>query len=90
MNVSSVIGFVGGLLIIFSAIQQQLNDNPGITGICLLQGLRRSLIFFLTSFICCRGDVYITAYSDTRPVASNDTRQGRSQNRRIELVVTPD
>ena len=34
--------------------------------------------------------VYVTAYSDTRPVASNDTSQGRSENRRIELVVTPD
>ena len=36
-------------------------------------------------------DVYITAYSGTRPVAPNDTSQGRPQNRRIEqLVVTPD
>ena len=36
-------------------------------------------------------DVYITAYSDPRPVAPSDTSQGRPQNRRIEqLVVTPD
>ena len=35
-------------------------------------------------------EIYITAYSDTRPVAPNDTSQGRSQNRLIELVVTPD
>ena len=46
--------------------------------------------FFLDQLYLVPGDVYITAYSDTRPVASNDTSQGRSQNRRIELVVTPD
>ena len=46
--------------------------------------------FFLDQLYLVQGDVYITAYSDTRLVASNDTSQGRSQNRRIELVVTPD
>jgi len=46
--------------------------------------------FFLDQLYLVPGDVYITACSDTRPVMSNDTSQGRSQNRRIELVVTPD
>ena len=29
-------------------------------------------------------------YSDTRPVATNDTPEGRSANRRVELVVLAD
>jgi chemotaxis protein MotB len=28
-------------------------------------------------------------YGDTRPVASNDTEEGRQQNRRIEIVLYP-
>lgn len=27
-------------------------------------------------------------YGDTRPVASNKTKEGRAQNRRVEFVVT--
>ena len=30
------------------------------------------------------------AYADTRPTHSNDTDEGRSQNRRIEIVLVPD
>ena len=28
-------------------------------------------------------------YADTQPVASNDTPEGRAQNRRIEIVLMP-
>jgi chemotaxis protein MotB len=28
-------------------------------------------------------------YGDTQPVASNDTKEGRAQNRRIEIVLQP-
>ena len=30
------------------------------------------------------------SFADTHPVASNDTKAGRAQNRRIEIVVVPD
>jgi flagellar motor protein MotB len=29
----------------------------------------------------------VTGYGDTRPVASNDTAEGRRKNRRAEIVV---
>lgn len=34
--------------------------------------------------------VSAASYADTRPVAANDSEEGRSQNRRIEIVVVPD
>jgi outer membrane protein OmpA-like peptidoglycan-associated protein len=34
-----------------------------------------------------RTDITVNGYGATRPVASNDTEQGRAQNRRIELLI---
>lgn len=31
----------------------------------------------------------VQGYSDTRPIAKNDTAQGRARNRRVEIVVMP-
>ncbi|MGM0576512.1 MAG: OmpA family protein [Myxococcota bacterium] len=34
--------------------------------------------------------VHASSYGEYRPVASNETREGRAQNRRIEIVLVPD
>jgi chemotaxis protein MotB len=34
--------------------------------------------------------LHSAGYADTDPIASNDTEQGRQQNRRVELVLMPD
>ena len=33
--------------------------------------------------------VSVAAYGDTRPVAPNDTKEGRAENRRVEVVLLP-
>ena len=34
-------------------------------------------------------DVHITGYGDTKPIASNEEEDGRSKNRRVEIVINP-
>ncbi|MDL1983548.1 MAG: OmpA family protein [Deltaproteobacteria bacterium] len=34
-----------------------------------------------------RTDITVNGYGETRPIASNDTEEGRAQNRRIELLI---
>ena len=45
--------------------------------------------FFLDELYLRPGDIYIMAFGDSVPVASNDTAEGRELNRRIDIVVTP-
>lgn len=35
------------------------------------------------------GRVSVAAYGDTHPVASNETKEGRARNRRVEIVLPP-
>ena len=35
------------------------------------------------------GRVTAIGYGDSRPIASNESEEGRRQNRRIDLVITP-
>jgi len=36
-----------------------------------------------------RNRLYTTGYGENQPVASNDSEQGRAQNRRVEITLTP-
>lgn len=45
--------------------------------------------FFLDELYLRPGDIYMSAFADTVPVASNETPTGRARNRRIEVVFTP-
>ena len=45
--------------------------------------------FFLDELYLRPGDIYIMAFGDSVPVASNETAEGRELNRRIDIVVTP-
>jgi chemotaxis protein MotB len=33
------------------------------------------------------GQISVSGFADTRPIADNETALGRSQNRRIEIIV---
>ena len=45
--------------------------------------------FFLDELYLRPGDIYMSAFADTAPVASNETAAGRARNRRMEVVFTP-
>ena len=58
----------------------------------------RQVLLFLLNPIDAKGGgggldpirLHAAGYGDTDPVASNDTPEGRQQNRRVELVIMPD
>jgi len=68
-------------------------DNWGLSAM-----RARSVLLLLTSAPDAKGvggglspaNWAAAGYADTDPVASNDTDEGRSKNRRVELVVQPD
>ena len=43
--------------------------------------------FFLNSNAVADSRIDVIGFADTKPVASNDTPEGRSQNRRIEILI---
>lgn len=43
--------------------------------------------YLLSGSVLESGQVSVTAFAETRPVASNDSAVGRAQNRRIEIIV---
>ncbi len=45
---------------------------------------------YLTQQGMAAGSVTSKGFGKTQPVASNDTAQGRQQNRRVELVISGD
>ena len=34
--------------------------------------------------------ISVTGYGDTRPIASNETAEGRAKNRRVEIKLVPE
>ena len=35
------------------------------------------------------GRLYVSGYGENQPIASNNTEEGRAQNRRVEITLTP-
>ncbi len=81
---------------------QVMRDNPGIRvnieghtdsvgSDAYNQGLSerrtKSVVDYLVGKGIDAGRLIATGYGESRPVATNDTAEGRAQNRRVELVV---
>jgi OOP family OmpA-OmpF porin len=49
----------------------------------------KSVADYLAARGVARSRMQIDGYGESRPVASNDTDDGRAQNRRVELTVLP-
>ena len=56
---------------------------------CDLSAARAAAVadFFLNSNAVADSRIDVIGFADTKPVASNDTPEGRSQNRRIEILI---
>ena len=55
------------------------------------QGLSRDRAYAVANYLTANGvpanRINVVAYGESRPVASNDTENGRQQNRRVELTI---
>ena len=49
-----------------------------------------NVLHYLESKGVSAGELSATGYGEHRPVASNDTPEGRAKNRRVEIVILPE
>ena len=66
-------------------------DNVGqsATNQSLSQARAESVRRQLIAYGCAEEDIQAFGYGDTKPVATNDTEEGRQQNRRVEITLIP-
>ena len=84
---------VAGILIAYPDMRVEVDGYTDSTGNPpfnerLSQERAASVQSYLTQQGVPAGSISIHGFGEANPVASNDTAQGRQQNRRVELVVT--
>lgn len=64
-------------------------DGPEDLNQRLSEQRASSVAGYLISRQVLRDRLYVAGYGESRPVASNDTAEGRAQNRRVEILLRP-
>ena len=65
------------------------SDGPEDLNQRLSEQRASSVAGYLISRQVLRDRLYVAGYGESRPVASNDTAEGRAQNRRVEILLRP-
>ena len=99
-NFRSLLDSIGDMLLPIPAITrvEGHTDNVPLSfggriwrqlGLVFCPGTASVAEFFLDELYLRPGDIYIMAFADSVPVATNETAEGRALNRRIDIVVSP-
>lgn len=86
---------VSGILLAYPTLRVQIEGNTdNVGGDEYNQNLSEKRAFGVRDYLVAQGvsgnSLTAVGYGKTRPVASNDTAQGRQQNRRVEMVMSGD
>ncbi len=86
---------VSGILIAYPSLRVQIEGNTDNVGSEEFnQNLSEKRAFGVRDYLVGQGvngnNLTAVGYGKTRPIASNDTAEGRQQNRRVEMVLSGD
>ena len=86
---------VSGILLAYPSLRVQIEGNTdNVGGDEYNQNLSEKRAFGVRDYLVSQGvngnSLTAVGYGKTRPIASNDTPQGRQQNRRVEMVMSGD
>lgn len=86
---------VSGILIAYPSLRVQIEGNTDNVGSdAFNQNLSEKRAFNVRDYLVSAGvngnNLTAIGYGKTRPIASNDTAEGRQQNRRVEMVLSGD
>jgi outer membrane protein OmpA-like peptidoglycan-associated protein len=87
-----VIAKLAGILLIMQDLNLRVEGHTDATGpydynLRLSEDRARSVVQFLAEQGIAATRMVAEGYGPDRPIASNDTGEGRSRNRRVELVI---
>ena len=87
-----VIAKLAGILLIMQDLNLRVEGHTDATGpydynLRLSEERARSVVQFLAEQGIAAGRMVAAGYGPDRPIAANDTGEGRSRNRRVELVI---
>jgi outer membrane protein OmpA-like peptidoglycan-associated protein len=86
---------VSGILIAYPSLRVQVEGNTDNVGSdAFNQNLSEKRAFGVRDYLVAQGvngnNLTAIGYGKTKPIASNDTADGRQQNRRVEMVLSGD
>ncbi len=92
-ELKTAIAKLAGILLIMSELQVRIEGHTDSTGsqeynLKLSTERSQSVLGFLAGEGIEESRMKAVGYGLTRPIAENDTRQGRQKNRRVEIIIS--